>query len=113
MYYVEYYTEHSGRTPVADWLDDLDKNISAHMQDKIVRLQQNGLRLLNTSMMRRIKGYGGDFYELVYSKYRIPLYYDTARDIFILLHGFKKERRRESIEIRTAYSRLREYQLRR
>ena len=83
------------------------------MQDKIVRLQQEGFMLLNTNMMKPLKGYGGDFYELVYSKYRIPLYHDTARDIFILLHGFKKERRRESIEIRTAYSRLREYKSRR
>ena len=113
MYYIDYYTELSGRQPVAEWFDGLDKNISAHMQDKVVRLQQNGLMLLNTSMMKPIKGYGSDFYELKYSNYRIALYHDTARDIFILLHGFKKERRREPIEIRTACSRLREYQSRR
>lgn len=104
--------EPNGRQPVADWLDELDKNISAHMQDKVVRLQQNGLTLLNTSMMGSIKGYGGDFYELKYSNYRIALYHETARDTFILLHGFKKERRREPREIETAYSRLRQYQVR-
>jgi len=112
MWHIDYYTEPSGRKPVAEWLDDLDKNISAHMQDKVVRLQQNGLMLLNTSMMDSIKGYGGDFYELKYSNYRIALYYETASDTFILLHGFKKERRRESREIETAYSRLCQYQLR-
>ncbi|MBA7691206.1 hypothetical protein ES703_99748 [subsurface metagenome] len=112
MWHIDYYAEPSGRQPVAKWLDDLDKNISAHMHDKIVRLQQNGLMLLNTSMMDSIKGYGGNFYELKYSNYRIALYHETASDTFILLHGFKKERRRESREIEAAYSRLREYQLR-
>ena len=113
MYYIDYYTELSGRQPVAEWLNSLDKKTREYMRDKVVRLQQNGLMLLNTSMMKPIKGCGGHFYELKYSNYRIALYHDTARDIFILLHGFKKERRREPIEIRTACSRLREYQSRR
>ena len=113
MWHVDYYTEPNGRQPVAEWLDELDKKTSSHMQDKVVRLQQNGLVLLNTSMMDSIKGYGGDFYELKYSNYRIALYHETAIDTFVLLHGFKKERRRESREIQIAYSRLREYQLRR
>ena len=82
------------------------------MQDKIVRLQKRGLMLLNTSMMKPIEGYGSDFYEIKYSKYRIALYHETVNDIFILLHGFKKERMRETQEIKTAYSRLREYQSR-
>ena len=110
---IEYYTELGGRQPVAEWLDGLDKNTSANMQDKVVRLQQNGLTLLNTNMMKPLKGYGSDFYELKYGQYRIALYHETASDNFILLHGFKKERRREAREIGTAYSRLREYQLRR
>ena len=113
MYYIDYYTEPSGCKPVAEWFDGLDKNISAHMQDKVVRLQRNGLVLLNTSMMDPIKGYGSDFYELKYSNYRIALYHEIVSATFILLHGFKKERRRERREIETAYSRLREYQLRR
>ena len=113
MYYIDYYTEPSSRKPVAEWLDNLDKNISAHMQDKVVRLQQNGLMLLNTTMMKPIKGYGSSFYELKYSNYRIVLYHEAESGTFILLHGFKKERKRESREIETAYSRPREYQLRR
>ena len=113
MYYIDYYTEPSGSKPVAEWLDDLDEYINRNIIDKIVRLQQNGLMLLDTSMMKPIKGYGSDFYEIKYSKYRIVLYHETASNTFILLHGFKKERRRESREIKTAYSRLREYQLRR
>ncbi len=110
MWNIDYYTEPSGRQPVADWFDGLDRKVSVHMKDKVVRLQQNGLVLLSTSMMKPIKGYGGDFYELKYSNYRIALYHETVSNTFLLLHGFKKERRRESGEIRTAYSRLREYQ---
>jgi len=109
VYYIDYYTGPSGRKPVAEWLNGLDKNISAHMRDKVVRLQQNGLMLLNTSMMDPIKGYGGDFYELKYGNYRIALYHETTNNTFILLHGFKKERKQERQEIKTAHSRLREY----
>ena len=112
MWHVDYYTEPSGRQPAADWLNDLAKNISALMYDKVGRLQENGLMLLNTSMMDPIKGYGGDFYELKYSNYRIALYHDTVSNTFILLHGFKKERRRERREIGIAHARLREYQSR-
>ena len=113
MWHIDYYEEPSGRQPVAEWLDGLDKNTSAYIQDKIVRLQQNGLTLLNTNMMKPIKGYGSDFYEIKYSKYRIALYHETVSNTFVLLHGFKKERMRERQEIETAYSRLREYQTRR
>jgi phage-related protein len=113
VWQIDYFEESSGRQPVADWLNGLDKNISANMYDKVDRLQENGLMLLNTSMMYPIKGYGGHFYELKYSNYRIALYHDTESDIFVLLHGFKKERKREPREIETAYSRLREYKSRR
>lgn len=113
MWHIDYYAVTSGHQPVAEWLDRLDKNISAHIIDKVVRLQQNGLTLLNTSMMKSIKGHGSDFYELKYSNYRIALYHEVVINTFILLHGFKKERRRESREIEIAYLRLREYKSRR
>ena len=112
MWHIAYYAEPSGRQPVAEWLDGLDKKTSAYMQDKVVQLQQHGLVLLNTSMMKPLKGYGNDFYELRYSNYRIALYHEKVNNTFILLHGFKKEHRREPREIETAYSRLREYQSR-
>jgi len=112
MWYIEYYIEHTGRQPVAEWLDDLDKGISAHMYDKIVRLQENGLILIDTSMMKPLKGYGENFYELIFSGYRIALYNDKITSKFILLHGFKKKRMRESREIETAYARLLDYQSR-
>ena len=112
MQRIDYYTEPNGHQPVVEWLDSLDKKTREYLRDKVVRLQQNGLMLLDTNMMRTIKGHGGDFYEIKYSNYRIALYHETTRNTFILLHGFKKERRRESREVEIAYSRLREYQSR-
>ena len=112
MWYIEYYAGSSGREPIAEWLDSLDKRTSAYIHDKIIRLQQNGLALLNTNMRKSIKGYGSNYYEIKYDNYRIALYHETESDTFILLHGFKKERKRESREIEIAYSRLREYQAR-
>jgi phage-related protein len=113
MWRIEYYTENSGRQPVADWVDNLDKKVNAYLKDRIIRLQQHGLILLDTNMMRPLKGCGGDFYEIKYNKYRIALFHDTIINTFVLLHGFKKERMRETKEIETACSRLREYKSRR
>lgn len=113
MWHIDYYTETTGRQPVPEWLDYLAKKTREYLRDKVVRLQQHGLTLLDTNMMRALKGYGGDFYEIKYDKYRIALYHETASNTFVLLHGFKKERMREIREIETAYSRLREYQSRR
>jgi phage-related protein len=110
---VDYYTTPSGEQPVADWLNGLEKRISAHIFDKIVRLQQYGLTLLKTNMMKMIEGYGNNFYEMKYGHYRVAVFHDTANHKFVLLHGFKKERKRESREIKIAYSRLCEYQSRR
>jgi len=112
MWRIDYYAEPSGNQPVAEWLDELDKKTRNHMQDKIVRLQKRGLMLLNTNMIRPLKGYSGDFYEIKYSQYRIALYHDTINSTFVLLHGFKKERQREPREIEKAFSRLIDYQSR-
>ena len=113
VWQVEYHTEPDGKQPVAEWLDSLERHARTHMRDKVIRLQQEGLVLLKTSMMKRIIGYGSDFYELRYSNFRIALYHDNETNAFVLLHGFKKERMRETREIGTAYARLREYQSRR
>jgi mRNA-degrading endonuclease RelE of RelBE toxin-antitoxin system len=94
---------------VAEWLDGLEKDAAAHVVDKVVQLEKHGLMILMTNMMKRIQGYGAGFYELRYSGYRIVLYLDSSADTVVLLHGFKKQRRRESHEIEVAYSRLQEY----
>jgi len=113
MYYIDYYTEPSGRQPVAEWLDGLDKNTKAVIMDKIGQLEEQGLTLLRTNMMKRIKNRDKDFYELIGGRSRIALYYEVISNCFVLLHGFTKKRQRETREINIARSRLHEYQLRR
>ena len=107
MWRVDYYTEASGHSPVAKWLDeDLDKKTSAYIYDRLLRLEENGFKLLSTKMIRRIEGYGSDFYEVKCRQYRVAMFYHTSSKTFFLLHGFKKERRRERKELQLAYVRL-------
>jgi len=113
MYYIDYYTEPNGHKPVAEWLDSLDKNAKAVIIDKVGQLEEHGLKLLRTNMMKRIQNRDNDFYELRGGRCRIALYYEAISNTFVLLHGFIKKRQREAREISIARSRLHEYQLRR
>ena len=111
MYYIDYYTELRGSKPVAEWLDTLDINARAVIMDKISRLEEHGLTLLRTNMMKHIQNKDEDFYELIGGRCRIALYYEVIRNSFILLHGFIKKSQRETREIDIARSRLHEYKL--
>ena len=113
MWRIDYYTESSGRQPVAEWLDGLEINAREVIMDKVGQLEEHGLILLQTNMMKRIQNRDKDFYELIGGRCRIALYYEVIRNSFILLHGFIKKRQRETREIDIARSRLHEYQLRR
>jgi len=113
VYYIDYYTEPNGHQPVAEWLDNLDRNARAVIMDKLRRLEEHGLTLLRTNMMKRIQNKDEDFYELIGGRNRIALYYEVMSNSFILLHGFIKKRQREAREIDIARSKLHEYQSRR
>ncbi len=113
MWRIDYYTESSGREPVTEWLDTLDRNARAVIMDKIGQLEEHGLILLQTNMMKRIQNRDKDFHELIGGRCRIALYHELISNSFVLLHGFIKKRRRETREIDIARSRLREYQSRR
>ncbi len=111
MWSVEYYTTARGRQPVAEWLDgpELDRDNNADMRNKIERLRESGFDLLIPRMLRKLSGVDPPLYELRGNRYRIATYYDRRRGTFVLLHGFKKERRRERQHIETARRRLRSY----
>ena len=113
MWHIEYYAEPSGGQPVAEWLDGLDKSVRAVIMDKVVRLEEYGLTLLGTKIMKRIENKDKDFYELIGGRCRIALYHEVTSNSFVLLHGFIKKRQRETRAISIARSRLHEYQLRR
>lgn len=113
MYRIDYYMTPNGSEPVPEWLDRIDKNARAIILDKVARLEENGLVLLQTRMMKRIENKDKDFYELIGGHCRIALYHEVISRSFILLHGFVKKRQRETREIDIARSRLHEYLSRR
>jgi len=115
MWVVEYYTDERGEQPVAKWLDEVIKSDPARalkIRERIIRLSEYGLELLDTNMMSRLKGAGRHLYELTPWPYRVVVYYDTIRSKFILLHGFRKKRQRQDRDINRARLRLQEYLLR-
>ena len=106
---VDYYTTPRGEQPGREWLVSLASDLRAVMFDKISRLEEHGLALLGTEMMKRVEGNDPDFYELRGGQGRILLYYDRESGSFILLHGFRKQSRREEREIDTGRRRLHRY----
>lgn len=79
------------------------------MWAKIQKLCEEGLKLLKTNMLMTIGGYCADFYELRGGKLRIGVYLDRSKDMFVLLHGWRKKRQRQSRDIEDAYHRLLDY----
>ena len=108
-YKIAYYERHNGAQPVAEWLDSLSIDHQAVIMDKIRTLEENGLVLLGTTMMERIKGDDKDFYELRGGQCRVALYHDRSANAFVLLHGFLKKKGNERREIGRARGLLHEY----
>ena len=109
MWFIDYYKDEDGQQPVAEWRDGLDKSSRNNIGAKIGKLRLNGLELLNTNMLKRILGYEADLYELIGGRYRIATYYDRRDDKFVLLHGFKKTKQRETLQIEQARRLLHRY----
>lgn len=110
MYKVVYYKRISGDQPIIDWLDKLDKRLRARIKAKIQCLEEHGLELLSTNMLKRVTG-GSDLYELVAGQSRVMVHYDKEKgdNRFVLLNGFLKKRMRETRHIKEARYLLREY----
>jgi phage-related protein len=108
LYVVDYYTRPNGQTPAVEWMNSLDIHQQTVISAKIYKLEEEGLRLLQTGMMKRIIG-RPNIYELRGGRCRMILYHEVASDKFLLLHGFLKRRQRETGEISTACNLLDEY----
>lgn len=108
-YRVEYYTRANGHTPVAEWLDEIDREASSVVRAKIEALEEYGLELLQTNMLKLITGYGGDFFELVGRPCRVATYYDRSRGTFVLLCGWRKTKQNQREAIERACRLLNEY----
>lgn len=107
MYTIDYYTRPNGNQPARDWLFCLDKRLRAGIVAKIQYLEEHGLVLLGTKMLKSVKGEHG-LYELRAGQCRVIAYYDGGNK-FVLLNGFLKKRGRERGKIDEARSLLCEY----
>lgn len=110
MYKIDYYTRPNGDQPVVDWLDRLDRKSWAVIEAKILYLEERGLELLGTKMLKPVRG-ERNLYELKGGQCRVIAYYDRRKgdNRFVLLNGFLKKRRREREQINEARSLLHEY----
>ena len=108
MYVVDYYTRPNGQTPALEWINSLNIHQQTVILAKLYKLEEEGLKLLQTGMMQRIVG-RSNLYELIGGQCRMILYHEVTSDKFLLLHGFLKKRQRETGKILTACNLLDEY----
>jgi phage-related protein len=109
VYAYEYYNTKQGEQPLRGWIAALPKNERAVIREKIQKLCEEGLKLLRTKMLTTIEGYSCDFYELRGGQLRIGIYFDRSKNIFVLLHGWRKKRKKQPKDIDKAFSRLTDY----
>lgn len=111
MLRIIYYERANGQKPVSDWLDGLkasDPSAYRNILAKLDKLEIEGFKLLNTDMLKPIRGYS-NMYEVTGSRCRILGYYDEIKEVFVLLHGFMKKRQREHHQIQIGCSLADEY----
>jgi hypothetical protein len=111
LYIVKYLARRNGEEPVRLFLDELEaSNIAQYhkIATKIEKLEYEGLKLLNTQMMKKISSIDA-LYELRGGQCRVLVYHDTTKDAFVLLNGFLKKGRSESREIEKGLRLLTEY----
>lgn len=108
MYVVDYYTRPNGQTPAFEWINSLNMHQQTVILAKLYKLEEEGLKLLQTGMMKRIVG-RSNLYELIGGQCRMILYHEVTSGKFLLLHGFLKKRQQETREILTACNLLDEY----
>jgi len=110
MYTIDYYTRPNGAQPAAAWLDGLDKRLRAVIEAKVLYLEERGLELLGTKMLKPVRG-ERNLYELKGGQCRVIAYYDRRKggNKFVLLNGFLKKGWRERQKINEARSLLDEY----
>ena len=111
MYNVEYYERPNRDKPARDWLLALkseDGKLASLIQAKLLKLSEEGLKLLGTKMLKPIAG-RSNLYEIVARQARVCVYHEIAERRFIALYGFRKKRQRETMHIERCCELLDEY----
>lgn len=105
---VEYFRRLNGRLPTQEWLDEQEYGVVTGFLAKFMMVEAEGLNLLKTNVLRRIKGQQ-DLYEVKHDGYRIISFFDTKINTFIMLNGFKKQKMNERPEISRGIKLMKEY----
>ena len=116
MWPVTYYTRPNGRMPAQAWIEDQNNTIKPSIDAKLEMLRQVGLLLKENRILEPIKENPGgkivpNFYELrdVSKGWRIAVYHDRRKDIFVLISGWRKSRRLQRGDVAKALTLLGEY----
>lgn len=110
-YQVDYYERPNGDKPARGWLVGLESNnrqLAKLVKAKLKKLQEEGLILLRTGMLKHIQGRRA-LYEIVAGQARVCIYDDTESNTFIVLDGFLKKKQRERQQIQRCCDLLDEY----
>jgi len=98
---------------ITDFIDSFPNKIVDKIRSEIRLLEEYGLSLLSTSKIKKISGSLG-LYELrIKASVQIRLFFVFVKpNIFLIVHGFiKKTNKTPKKEIKTAISRLKEFDI--
>jgi len=112
-----YYTRPNGHQPAKEWIDEQDNSIKPSIDARRDRLRKEGLLLLENKMLVPIRERPGgrivpNFYELRYTgrkKWRLAIYYDRRKNIFVLISGWRKLQPIQQQDVNRALRLLDEY----
>jgi len=116
MVKVIYYTRPNKRQPAKEWIDAQDSTIQNSidvMREKLEREDPD--LLIDNGMLVRIREKPGGkiipgFYELKKYRWRIAVYYDKRKNVFVMMSGWLKKKNVQQDDVNKAISFLREYQ---
>ncbi|MDO8461893.1 MAG: type II toxin-antitoxin system RelE/ParE family toxin [Deltaproteobacteria bacterium] len=101
---VSFYTTASGRSPVLDYIHDLQKQERARLLEALHQIEQYGFDAMKTQF-RQIEG---KLWEIKVSAHRV-FYVLVEREEMVLLHAYKKQGQRLPLKEReVAIKRMKE-----
>ena len=115
MHHCTYYTRPNGRKPAKEWIEAQDIRIQASIDDMKDKLQREDIDILvaNRMLVPIREKPGGrivpGFYELTKHDWRVAVYYDKKRDLFVMMCGWLKKKDLQKSDVDKAIKLLQEY----
>lgn len=117
MYEVIPYIRANRTEPYFEWLNGQEVVVRASVEAKVAYLRLYGMELAKVYALEPLKPlrkkhkHISGLYELKQRGmgWRIGVYHDRARSVFLLLNGWKKQRRRHFADVEKAFELAKEY----